>query len=86
MKLISNEQCAIPIFENLFPGLHNNILMDLLLELATWHALAKLCSHTESTIVALEHSTQCLGKAIWVFEEKLCAEYTASELPGEDAP
>ena len=60
--------------------------MDLLFELATWHALAKLRLHTESTVVALEHSTQRLGKAICIFEEKLCVEYVAGELPGNDAP
>src|SRR6266550_2122261 len=86
MKLISDEQCAIPVFEGLFPGVHNDILMDLLFELATWHALAKLRLHTESTIMALEHSTRRLGKAIRAFEEKLCAEYVAKELPAEDAP
>ena len=60
--------------------------MDLLFELATWHALAKLRLHTESMVVALEHSTQCLGKAIRIFEEKLCVEYVAGELPGNDTP
>ena len=60
--------------------------MDLLFELATWHALAKLRLHTESTVVALEHSTRRLGKAIRIFEEKLCAKYTAGELPGDDTP
>ena len=86
MELISTEQCAIPVFEGLFPSAHEEILMDLLFKLATWHALAKLRLHTESTVVALEHSTQRLGKAIRIFEEKLCVEYVAGELPGNDAP
>ena len=85
MDLISSEQCAIPVFEGLLPPAHEEILMDLLFELATWHALVKLRLHTESTVVALEHSTQRLGKAIRTFKEKLCAEYTAHELPGDDA-
>ena len=86
-ELISSGQCAIPVFEGLLsaPG-HDEILTDLLFELATWHALAKLRLHTESTVVALEHSTQRLGKAIRIFEEKLCAEYIAGKLPGDDAP
>ena len=84
--LILNEQCAIPVFDGLFPEPHQGILMDLLFELATWHALAKLRLHTESTITALEHSTQCLGKAIWTFKEKLCANYVVGTLPAEDAP
>lgn len=60
--------------------------MDLLFELATWHALGKLRLHTESTIVDLEHSTQRLGKAIRNFDTNLCSEYVAGELPGDDAP
>lgn len=60
--------------------------MDLLFELATWHALAKLRLHTESTIVDLEHSTRRLGKAIRSFKENLCADYVAYDLPAEDAP
>ena len=60
--------------------------MDLLFELAMWHALAKLRLHTESTIVDLEHSTRHLGKAIRSFKENLCADYVAYDLPAEDAP
>lgn len=84
MELISHEQSAIPMFESLFLSALEEILIYLLFELATWHALAKLRLHTELTIVALEHSTQHLGEAIRVFEGKLHAEYTAGELPGDD--
>lgn len=86
VKLILNEQCAIPVFDALFPGVHHEILMDLLFELATWHALAKPQLHTESTVMALEHSTQCLGKVIRAFDKTLCAEYNAGKLPAEDVP
>jgi hypothetical protein len=50
-------QCAIPVFDGLLDFRNNAIVMDLLFELATWHAFAKLRLHTESTICALETST-----------------------------
>jgi len=43
-------QCAIPVFDGLLDPCNNVIVMDLLFELATWHALAKLRLHTESTV------------------------------------
>jgi hypothetical protein len=45
------------IFEGLFPDQHNEIIMDLLFELATWHGFAKFCLHTESTLQGLDVST-----------------------------
>jgi len=47
--------------------------MDLLFELATWHGLAKLRLHTESTVQALENSTTRLGIALRKFQSKTCA-------------
>lgn len=54
-------QCSIPVFEGLLPEPFNSTLMDLLWDLATWHALAKLRMHTSSTIVHLERVTTALG-------------------------
>lgn len=67
-------QCAIPVFDGLFKPHNNAIVMDLLFELATWHALAKLRLHTESTICALETSTTQLGSALRKFQSTICAE------------
>ncbi|KAG6838659.1 hypothetical protein C0991_009889 [Blastosporella zonata] len=47
-------QCSIPAFEGLLPEPHNKILLDLYFELATWHGLAKLKMHTETTLEDLD--------------------------------
>jgi hypothetical protein len=52
-----DDQCAIPIFEGLLPEEHNKIILDLLFELETWHMLASLQLHTESTLCTLKDST-----------------------------
>ncbi|KAF9049001.1 hypothetical protein BJ165DRAFT_1592981 [Panaeolus papilionaceus] len=65
-------QCAIPVFDGLLEKKHNDIISDLLFELATWHALAKLRLHTESTIQSLENSTTHLGKVLRKFQSVTC--------------
>ena len=59
--------------------------MDLLFELATWHGLAKLRLHTESTVQALESSTTRLGIALRKFQSTTCAEFVTRNLPSEEA-
>lgn len=59
--------------------------MDLLFELATWHSLAKLRLHTDSTLDALENSTTRLGAVLRKFESITCADFSTSELPSEEA-
>jgi hypothetical protein len=59
--------------------------MDLLFELATWHGLAKLRLHTESTVRALESSTSRLGIALRKFQLTTCAEFVTRNLPSEEA-
>ena len=79
-------QCAIPVFDGLFQEPHHNtIIMDLLFELATWHALAKLRLHTETTVCALETSTTRLGTALRKFQSTICAEFVTRDLPSEEA-
>jgi hypothetical protein len=78
-------QCAIPVFDGLFEPHNNAIIMDLLFELATWHALAKLRLHTESTVCALETSTTRLGTALRKFQSTICAEFVTRDLPSEEA-
>ena len=80
------QQCAIPVFEGLLGDEYDKCLRILLFELATWHALAKLRLHTETTIVSLEHSTRRLGQAIRRFESEVCSKFVAFALPSEDAP
>ena len=78
-------QCAIPVFDGLFEPRNNALIMDLLFELATWHALAKLRLHTESTVCALETSTTRLGTALQKFQSTICAEFETQDLPSEEA-
>jgi hypothetical protein len=58
--------------------------MDLLFELATWHALAKLRLHTDTTLAYLETSTTRLGKCLRTFSSKTCAAFDTKELPAEE--
>ena len=81
----SASQCSIPVFEGLLQPAHDNIIRELLFELAMWHALAKLRLHTDTTISSLEHSTKRLGAAIRNFELETCSQLEARDLPSEDA-
>jgi len=78
-------KCAIPVFEDLLPRQHGSIIRKLLFELATWHALAKLRLHTESTLYDLENSTTRLGQILRKFNSVVCANYETKELPSEIA-
>ena len=78
-------QCSIPVFDGLFEPHNNTVVMDLLFELTTWHALAKLRLHTESTICTLETSMTQLGTALWKFQSTTCAEFVTRDLPSEEA-
>ena len=60
--LTGEVQCAIAVFEGLFPSLHDKIIHELLFELAMQHGFAKLHLHTELSIAPLR-SQQC-GSAL----------------------
>lgn len=49
----------------------------------TWHALAKLRLHTETTIIDLENSTVRLGECMRKFAKDVCPQYNTRELPSE---
>lgn len=85
VSLICQSKCAIPAFDGLLDDKNNTILMDLLFELATWHSLAKLRLHTESTLDALENLTTRLGIVLRKFESVTCTDFETSELPTEEA-
>lgn len=59
--------------------------MDLLFELATWHSLAKIRLHTDSTLDALENSATRLGVILRKFESITCTDFVTTELPSEEA-
>lgn len=78
-------QCIIPVFESLLPAPHNELILDLLWDLATWHALAKLRLHTEETLLALEVTTVSVGQQLRKFVAETCESYIMTELPQEEA-
>ncbi|ETW76906.1 hypothetical protein HETIRDRAFT_242215, partial [Heterobasidion irregulare TC 32-1] len=78
-------QCAIPCFEGLLEEPHNRIVMDLLFELVTWHALAKLHLHTDTTLRIFEQVTTSLGALIRKFVLITCVHFDTKELPSEEA-
>jgi hypothetical protein len=51
--------------------------------MATWHALAKLRIHTQTTIAELEAVTTILGIQLRHFKYQVCKEYTTYETPKE---
>ena len=74
-------QCAIPIFDGLFPDEHNASIRILLFRLAEWHALAKLRLHTEDSLKLLELSLKQLTKQLRRFVKVTCAAFETKELP-----
>ncbi|KAK1225782.1 hypothetical protein PQX77_011262 [Marasmius sp. AFHP31] len=76
-------QCAMPCFEGLFDDpVVDNMVQDLLFDLATWHAYAKLRLHTDSTVVSFEDATSTLGKSLRKFA-KDSEEFETTETPRE---
>jgi hypothetical protein len=75
----------MPVFEGLLPSRHNEIVLDLLFELAMWHAFAKLRIHTENTLNLFRSSTKSLTAAVRRFLKETCSAYLTQELPKETA-
>lgn len=73
----------IPVVEGLLPEPHNTALLKLLYRLAEWHALAKLCMHTEHTLRALEISTTEIGSKLRGFRDSTAKSFKCRELPEE---
>jgi hypothetical protein len=57
--------------------------MSLLFRLAEWHALAKLCMHTESTLTQMEKVTTIIGHQLRDFCNITCKAFATTELPKE---
>jgi hypothetical protein len=75
----------MPVFEQLLPSPLNEMLLDLLFELATWHGLAKLRLHTETTLGFLDTSTTRLGKCLRKFMSETAKRFMTRDLPSEEA-
>jgi hypothetical protein len=72
-------------FRMAFPEPHNEIILDLLFVLCTWHALAKLRLHTSSTLQALKATTKALGQQLRYWVKKTCSVFDTQELPEEES-
>ncbi|KAJ8088296.1 hypothetical protein PM082_022368 [Marasmius tenuissimus] len=77
-------QCSIPVFEGLVPD-YDNIILNLLYDLATWHAYAKLRLHTEHSLDDMDHATTLLGRSLRKFKSTVCSAFITKELPHETA-
>ncbi|KAG2052923.1 hypothetical protein BDR06DRAFT_1009062 [Suillus hirtellus] len=78
-------QCAIPVFEGLFPPGHDAAVQTLLYQFAQWHALAKLRLHSESTVSSLEETFKKLSQKLRKFRHDICNTFNTTELPKETA-
>lgn len=61
------------------------MILDLLFELALWHAFAKLRIHTDTTLDLFETTTKSLSASIRRFLRTTCEHYITQELPKEAA-
>lgn len=75
----------MPVFDGLLPPPHNSIVQDLLFELATWHAYAKLRLHTTDTLNFFDASVRSLSQMVRKFVKTTCEAYVTLELPRETA-
>uniref|UniRef100_A0A8H7Y0B5 Uncharacterized protein n=1 Tax=Psilocybe cubensis TaxID=181762 RepID=A0A8H7Y0B5_PSICU len=78
-------QCAIPIFEGLFPDPHDRQISKLLYRTAKWHGLAKMRIHTEGSLKLLDELTFEFGKLMREFRDVTCTHFETFELPQETA-
>ena len=76
-------KCSIPVFDGLFPGDHNKMVMDLLFTMAHWHGLAKLRMHSDLTLDILDKLTTDLGDRFREFKAEVCPAYQTQELDRE---
>ena len=77
--LILELQCIIPCIKGLFPEPHNTSVIELLFIFATWHALAKLHVHTDTSLKLLDTATTALGNALRYFARVTCLKFDTFE-------
>ncbi|THU84722.1 hypothetical protein K435DRAFT_687002, partial [Dendrothele bispora CBS 962.96] len=80
-------QLSMPAFEGLIPDKEQEkIVQNLLFDLLTFHAHAKLRMHTDNTLKSFRLATRALGQSLRQFSNKTCAFYSdTKELPREKA-
>ncbi|KAE9391227.1 hypothetical protein BT96DRAFT_1001541 [Gymnopus androsaceus JB14] len=81
-------QCALTCFEGLFSSKSpeiDRLVQDLLAQMATWHAYAKLWLHTELTLALFEVATKELSRLFRAFASKTANEFDTRLLSREVA-
>ena len=78
-------QCWIPILEGILLGEHNEILLNLTFNMATWQAYSKLHMYISHTIKSLWSQTKELGCQLHCYANRVCSKYKTKPLPGEAA-
>ena len=76
-------QCIMPCIDGLLPEPHNTTVLSMLFILGTWHALAKLRMHTDSSLKLLDDATTCLGIALRYFTRVTCPKFPTKETAAE---
>ncbi|KAG2131305.1 uncharacterized protein EDB93DRAFT_1255567 [Suillus bovinus] len=76
-------QCAMPIFEGLFPASHDATIQTLLFRFAKWHAYAKMRLHTEAALDSMSQALTSLTRQLQKFRHQVCDVYNTFELPRE---
>lgn len=69
--------------EGLLPEPHNTTVLDLVFLLATWHALAKLGIHTDTSLCLLDIATTALGSGLRYFVGITCQNFKTVETSAE---
>jgi hypothetical protein len=70
-------------FEKLLPEPHDQCILDMLFDLATWHAYVKLRVHTMDMLSFFDKAVIALHKSIQKFVATTCEYYDTFELPQE---
>ncbi|KAI0357196.1 hypothetical protein OH77DRAFT_141434 [Trametes cingulata] len=76
-------QCFIPVIDRLLPSTHDAIVLDLLFDTATLHALHKLRLHVDSTVHAINVYFPIFTTSLRRFKQVTCAQFDTTELPKE---
>ncbi|EGO04307.1 hypothetical protein SERLA73DRAFT_45365, partial [Serpula lacrymans var. lacrymans S7.3] len=69
--------------KNLLSAPHNAHILNLLFDLVTWHAYAKLHLHTSDTLNLFDLATILLSQSMRKFIKVTCSYYDTKELPQE---
>jgi hypothetical protein len=78
-------QCALPTFEGLFDDRTDDAVQDMLFWLNVWYGTAAMRLHTDETRTLLDDARKALGRAMRVFADEICPQFSTTALPKEVA-